>query len=96
MIKVRNLGSIGKTSQQRKTIEAALSNVNEEEVRKAASEQRAKMEAEKKQKADAKKEKRRREKKSLEAHGETQKKASEMNASKLKKKGPCVMWMKDQ
>ena len=53
------------------------------------------MEAEKKQKADAKKEKRRREKKSLEAHGETQKKASEMNAPKLKKKGPCVMWMKD-
>ena len=96
MIKVRNLGSIGKFSQQRKTIEAALSNVNEEEVRKAASEQRAKMEAEKKQKADAKKEKRRREKKSLEAHGETQKKASEMNAPKLKNKGPCVMWMKDQ
>ena len=53
MIKVRNLGSIGKISQQRKTIEAALSNVNEEEVRKAASEQRAKMEDEKKQKADA-------------------------------------------
>ena len=95
MIKVRNLGSIGKISQQRKTIEAALSNVNEEEVRKAASEQRAKMEAEKKQKADAKKEKRAREKKGLEAHGETQKKASEMNASKLEKKGPCVMWMKD-
>ena len=56
-----------------------------------SSEQRWKLKRSKKQMQR----KRRREKKSLEAHGETQKKASEMNAPKLKNKGPCVMWMKD-
>jgi hypothetical protein len=94
-IKVRDLGSIGKTTQQRKSMEADLNKVNEEEVRQAAFERRAKVESERKKKLDAKKEKRAREKNTSEANGETQKKACEGKSPELKSKGPCVMWIQD-
>ena len=94
-IKVKDLGSIGKTTQQRKSMEAGLKKVNEEEVRQAAFERRAKVQSERKKKKDAKKEKRAREKNSSEANGETQKRACEGKSLELKSKGPCVMWIKD-
>ena len=91
-IKVRNLGSIGPVSEQRKSMLAEIDNVNEADVRKAASERRAQIEIERKLKADAKKKNKAREKNAPDANGVMKSNAVEEIAPELKDKGSWCVW----